>query len=56
MQDILGDGGIFKKVIQPGGGPPVPRDSSVTGNLHGRNRLLDNKKVSRMAEYCFVVI
>lgn len=33
MQDILGDGGILKKVIQPGDGPPVPRDASVSGNF-----------------------
>ncbi|XP_041921916.1 inactive peptidyl-prolyl cis-trans isomerase FKBP6 [Alosa sapidissima] len=35
MQDILGDGGILKRVIQPGEGPLVPRDASVSVNLSG---------------------
>ncbi|KAJ8402240.1 hypothetical protein AAFF_G00371050 [Aldrovandia affinis] len=30
MQDIWGDGGILKEVIQAGEGPPVPRDGSVS--------------------------
>ncbi|KAJ8275703.1 hypothetical protein COCON_G00074550 [Conger conger] len=30
MQDILGDGGILKEVIQAGEGSPVPRDASVS--------------------------
>ncbi|KAG5844493.1 hypothetical protein ANANG_G00163090 [Anguilla anguilla] len=30
MQDILGDRGILKEVIQAGEGPPVPRDASVS--------------------------
>ncbi|KAJ8266567.1 hypothetical protein GJAV_G00131970 [Gymnothorax javanicus] len=30
MQDILGDGGVLKEVIQSGEGPPVPRDASVS--------------------------
>ncbi|KAJ8342829.1 hypothetical protein SKAU_G00327570 [Synaphobranchus kaupii] len=33
MQDVLGDGGILKEVIQFGEGPPVPRDSSVSIHL-----------------------
>ncbi|KAL0994506.1 hypothetical protein UPYG_G00123150 [Umbra pygmaea] len=35
MQDILGNGGILKEVIQPGQGPPVPRDSSVSIHFSG---------------------
>ncbi|XP_042182840.1 inactive peptidyl-prolyl cis-trans isomerase FKBP6 isoform X3 [Oncorhynchus tshawytscha] len=35
MQDILGDGGILKEVVQPGEGPPVPRDSSVSIHFSG---------------------
>ncbi|XP_012685286.2 inactive peptidyl-prolyl cis-trans isomerase FKBP6 [Clupea harengus] len=35
MQDILGDEGILKRVIQPGDGPLVPRDASVSVNLSG---------------------
>ncbi|XP_062375612.1 inactive peptidyl-prolyl cis-trans isomerase FKBP6 [Sardina pilchardus] len=35
MQDLLGDGGILKKVIQPGEGPLIPRDASVSVNLSG---------------------
>ncbi|KAG9351902.1 hypothetical protein JZ751_023153 [Albula glossodonta] len=30
MQDLLGDGGILKEVIQAGEGPTVPRDASVS--------------------------
>ncbi|KAM3865928.1 inactive peptidyl-prolyl cis-trans isomerase FKBP6-like [Diretmus argenteus] len=30
MEDILGDGGILKEVFQPGEGPPVPRNASVS--------------------------
>uniref|UniRef100_A0A3Q0QSH8 peptidylprolyl isomerase n=1 Tax=Amphilophus citrinellus TaxID=61819 RepID=A0A3Q0QSH8_AMPCI len=29
MNDILGDGGILKEVVQPGEGPPVPQNASV---------------------------
>ncbi|KAK2856386.1 hypothetical protein Q5P01_005121 [Channa striata] len=29
MEDVLGDGGILKEVVQPGEGPPVPRNASV---------------------------
>ncbi|XP_010891852.1 inactive peptidyl-prolyl cis-trans isomerase FKBP6 isoform X2 [Esox lucius] len=35
MQDILGDGGILKEVVQPGEGQPVPRDSSVSIHFSG---------------------
>uniref|UniRef100_A0A4W5M1S7 Uncharacterized protein n=1 Tax=Hucho hucho TaxID=62062 RepID=A0A4W5M1S7_9TELE len=35
MQDLLGDGGIQKEVVQPGEGLPVPRDSSVSINFSG---------------------
>ncbi|KAM6970523.1 inactive peptidyl-prolyl cis-trans isomerase FKBP6 [Aplochiton taeniatus] len=35
MQDILGDGGILKEVIQHGEGPPVPRDASVSIHFSG---------------------
>ncbi|KAL2083321.1 hypothetical protein ACEWY4_021094 [Coilia grayii] len=35
MQDILGDGGVLKKVIQPGEGPLVPRDASILVKLSG---------------------
>ncbi|XP_062309887.1 inactive peptidyl-prolyl cis-trans isomerase FKBP6 isoform X1 [Osmerus eperlanus] len=35
MQDILGDGGILKEVVQAGDGPPVPRDSSVSIHFSG---------------------
>ncbi|XP_029902424.1 inactive peptidyl-prolyl cis-trans isomerase FKBP6 [Myripristis murdjan] len=30
MEDILGDGGILKEVIQPGEGPPIPHNASVS--------------------------
>lgn len=29
MDDVLGDGGILKEVVQPGQGPPVPQNASV---------------------------
>lgn len=29
MDDILGDGGILKEVVQAGDGPPVPQNASV---------------------------
>lgn len=29
MDDVLGDGGILKEVVQPGEGPPVPQNASV---------------------------
>ncbi|CAI5683397.1 unnamed protein product [Oreochromis niloticus] len=29
MNDIIGDGGILKEVVQPGEGPPVPENASV---------------------------
>lgn len=29
MNDIFGDGGILKEVVQPGEGPPVPENASV---------------------------
>lgn len=29
MDDVLGDGGILKEVVQPGEGPPVPQNSSI---------------------------
>ncbi|KAM8826029.1 inactive peptidyl-prolyl cis-trans isomerase FKBP6 isoform 2-T2 [Synchiropus picturatus] len=29
MQDVLGDGGILKQVVQPGEGPPIPPNASV---------------------------
>lgn len=29
MDDILGDGGVLKEVVQPGEGPPVPHNASV---------------------------
>lgn len=35
MEDILGDEGILKEVVQPGEGPPVPRDSSVSIHFSG---------------------
>ncbi|XP_066516538.1 inactive peptidyl-prolyl cis-trans isomerase FKBP6 [Hoplias malabaricus] len=35
MQDILGDRGILKEVIQAGDGPLVPRDASVSINYSG---------------------
>ena len=34
MQDILGDGGVLKEVVQAGDGPPIPRDSSVSSRSH----------------------
>uniref|UniRef100_A0A3Q3WWT5 peptidylprolyl isomerase n=1 Tax=Mola mola TaxID=94237 RepID=A0A3Q3WWT5_MOLML len=35
MNDVLGDGGILKEVIQSGGGPPVPHNASVLMNYSG---------------------
>ncbi|XP_073349345.1 inactive peptidyl-prolyl cis-trans isomerase FKBP6-like [Pagrus major] len=35
MDDVLGDGGILKKVVQPGEGPPVPRNASVLIHYSG---------------------
>ncbi|KAK7907290.1 hypothetical protein WMY93_015902 [Mugilogobius chulae] len=35
MDDILGDGGIMKQVVQPGEGPPVPEDASVIMHYSG---------------------
>ncbi|XP_029352667.1 inactive peptidyl-prolyl cis-trans isomerase FKBP6 isoform X2 [Echeneis naucrates] len=35
MDDILGNGGILKEVVQPGEGPPVPRDASVLIHYSG---------------------
>ncbi|XP_062844884.1 inactive peptidyl-prolyl cis-trans isomerase FKBP6 [Trichomycterus rosablanca] len=35
MQDILGDGGILKEVVQAGDGPPIPRDASVSIHFSG---------------------
>ncbi|CAJ1077341.1 inactive peptidyl-prolyl cis-trans isomerase FKBP6 [Xyrichtys novacula] len=35
MVDVLGDGGILKKVIQPGEGPPVPQNASVLMHYSG---------------------
>lgn len=29
MNDVLGDGGILKEVVQPGDGPPLPHNASV---------------------------
>ncbi|XP_033180978.1 inactive peptidyl-prolyl cis-trans isomerase FKBP6 [Mastacembelus armatus] len=29
MDDVLGDGGVLKQVVQPGEGPPVPQNASV---------------------------
>lgn len=29
MNDVLGDGGILKQVVQPGVGAPIPCDASV---------------------------
>lgn len=29
MNDILGDGGMLKEVVQCGEGPPVPQNASV---------------------------
>ncbi|XP_076613137.1 inactive peptidyl-prolyl cis-trans isomerase FKBP6 [Chaetodon auriga] len=29
MNDVLGDGGILKEVVQPGEGPPVPKNATV---------------------------
>lgn len=33
MQDILGDRGVLKEVVQAGDGPHIPRDASVCGKL-----------------------
>ncbi|KAJ0026977.1 hypothetical protein NQD34_017977 [Periophthalmus magnuspinnatus] len=35
MDDILGDGGIMKQVVQPGEGPPVPENASVIMHYSG---------------------
>ncbi|XP_075315621.1 inactive peptidyl-prolyl cis-trans isomerase FKBP6 [Odontesthes bonariensis] len=35
MNDVLGDGGILKEVIQPGEGPPVPHNASVIIHYSG---------------------
>ncbi|XP_047429956.1 inactive peptidyl-prolyl cis-trans isomerase FKBP6 isoform X2 [Mugil cephalus] len=35
MNDILGDGGILKEVVQPGEGSPVPKDASVILHYSG---------------------
>ncbi|XP_005725080.1 inactive peptidyl-prolyl cis-trans isomerase FKBP6 isoform X4 [Pundamilia nyererei] len=35
MNDIIGDGGILKEVVQPGDGPPVPENASVLIHYSG---------------------
>lgn len=35
MNDIFGDGGILKEVVQPGDGPPVPENASVIMHYSG---------------------
>ncbi|XP_049445250.1 inactive peptidyl-prolyl cis-trans isomerase FKBP6 [Epinephelus fuscoguttatus] len=35
MDDLLGDGGILKEVVQPGDGPPVPEKASVLIHYSG---------------------
>ncbi|XP_022621130.1 inactive peptidyl-prolyl cis-trans isomerase FKBP6 [Seriola dumerili] len=35
MDDISGDGGILKEVVQPGEGPPVPQNASVLIHYSG---------------------
>uniref|UniRef100_A0A3P8NZJ9 peptidylprolyl isomerase n=1 Tax=Astatotilapia calliptera TaxID=8154 RepID=A0A3P8NZJ9_ASTCA len=35
MNDIIGDGGILKEVVQPGEGPPVPENASVLIHYSG---------------------
>uniref|UniRef100_A0AAQ6IGD9 peptidylprolyl isomerase n=1 Tax=Anabas testudineus TaxID=64144 RepID=A0AAQ6IGD9_ANATE len=35
MDDVLGDGGILKEVVQPGQGPPVPQNASVLMHYSG---------------------
>ncbi|XP_059212466.1 inactive peptidyl-prolyl cis-trans isomerase FKBP6 isoform X2 [Centropristis striata] len=35
MDDVLGDGGILKEVVQPGEGPPVPENASVLIHYSG---------------------
>ncbi|XP_041831016.1 inactive peptidyl-prolyl cis-trans isomerase FKBP6 isoform X2 [Melanotaenia boesemani] len=35
MDDILGDGGILKEVVQPGEGPPIPQNASVLIHYSG---------------------
>ncbi|XP_041661685.1 inactive peptidyl-prolyl cis-trans isomerase FKBP6 isoform X2 [Cheilinus undulatus] len=35
MDDVLGDGGILKEVVQPGEGPPVPQNASVLIHYSG---------------------
>ncbi|KAJ7996969.1 hypothetical protein DPEC_G00224040 [Dallia pectoralis] len=35
MQDITGDGGVLKEVVQPGEGQPVPRNASVSIHFSG---------------------
>ncbi|KAK5853123.1 hypothetical protein PBY51_006940 [Eleginops maclovinus] len=35
MNDVLGDQGILKEVLQPGDGPPVPENASVIAHYSG---------------------
>ncbi|XP_028998052.1 inactive peptidyl-prolyl cis-trans isomerase FKBP6 [Betta splendens] len=35
MDDVLGDGGILKQVVQPGDGPPIPQNASVLIHYSG---------------------
>ncbi|KAM3603617.1 uncharacterized protein V6R79_025983 [Siganus canaliculatus] len=35
MNDVLGDGGVLKGVVQPGEGPPVPQNASVLISYSG---------------------
>ncbi|KAF6730388.1 Inactive peptidyl-prolyl cis-trans isomerase FKBP6 [Oryzias melastigma] len=35
MTDVLGDGGIFKEVLHPGEGPPVPQNATVSVHYSG---------------------
>ncbi|KAM6992394.1 inactive peptidyl-prolyl cis-trans isomerase FKBP6 [Tautogolabrus adspersus] len=35
MDDVLGDGGVRKEVVQPGEGPPVPQNASVLIHYSG---------------------
>ncbi|XP_076142577.1 inactive peptidyl-prolyl cis-trans isomerase FKBP6 [Alosa pseudoharengus] len=54
MQDILGDGGILKRVIQPGEGPLVPRDASVSDvTLWGLEVGLLTMKKGELAHFLF---
>ncbi|KAM9339025.1 inactive peptidyl-prolyl cis-trans isomerase FKBP6 [Symphorus nematophorus] len=55
MNDVLGDGGILKEVVQAGEGPPVPQNASVlvhySGFLEYSDRPFEtttNKKYPRM--------